>query len=130
MHIGINDTADRAACLARLAAADPYTVDGCTAEEIAPGCTLLDVFEDGRIVGAVAVEIRGDIATIKAAAGACAVTYAHLILIEAALAARGVRFVGMFTKRPGLVRQLIARGYDITQCELLKEIGRGKQVIQ
>jgi hypothetical protein len=112
-----------AAAVRLLRRVEPHAVDGSMAEDMAAGCELMDVIEDGNVVGAIAVEVRGEVATIKAAVNTGANTYAALLLLEAQLKARGVRFVGMFTKRAGLVRRLInTGGYGLVQAELIKEI--------
>jgi len=130
MRITVRDTADRQAALQVLQRAAVYATDGAELADLVDGCALLDVVEDGRTVGAVAVEIAGDVATIKAAASDGAATYVELALIEAALVVRGVRWLGMFTKRPALVRQLARNGYSLVEAHLRKEIGHGLQVVQ
>lgn len=130
LSITIRDTTDRAACLARLREVEPYATDGATVEDMAEGCALLDVIEDGRVVGAVAVEVRGEVATIKAASSEGLATYTELALIEAMLRRRGVRRIGLYTRRPGLVRKLLAQGYELAECHLTKGRGHGLQEIQ
>ena len=130
MKITIRDTQNRRACVDSLRAVERFATDGGHVDDMTRGCSLLDVLEDGRIVGAVAVRIEGSQATIMAATGNGVATYAELACIERMLAARGVRRVGLFTKRPGLVRQLIGQGYGIAECELFKELPDGLEKIQ
>lgn len=113
---------DPAGALQRLRAVEPHAVDGCTAEQMAAGCALLEVVEQGVCVGAVAVDITGDEATIKAAASDGVCTVAELLMIEAALKRCGVRRVGVFTRRAGLVRNLSRQGYTLKSAELIKEL--------
>ena len=113
---------DRAAAVERLRAVEPHAVDGATAEDMSAGCDLLDVVEGGEVVGAVAVEIVGDTAVITAAASDGAHTYAELAAIERQLRAMGVKRLRMFTKRPGLVRNLAREGYRLDSAELSKEL--------
>lgn len=106
-----------------------HAVDGATAEQMAEGCHVLDVLAHGRIVGAVAIQIIGQHATITAAAGdgdggEC--TGAELDLIEDSLLRRGVTHLTIKTKRPGLVRQMARCGYDITECSMQKGLGHGQ----
>lgn len=129
MRVELRDTTDRRACVDMLRQVEAHAVDGEAVADMIDGCALLDVVEDGAIVGAVAVRIEGAAATITAAASSGAATYLELAMIERLLSARGVRRVGMFTQRPGLVRRLLAQGYAIAECELVKEIN-GQPKIQ
>lgn len=89
---------------------EPYA-DG-SAEEMAAGCWLLDVLDGGHVVGAVAVEVRPPVATIKAAAvQSASVWRRHLPELERGLGCAGVQWVGAFTRRAGLVRRMTASGY-------------------
>lgn len=117
MRLEIRSTADRAACIERLRAVERRACEPCTAEEMAEGCELLDVVEGGEVVGAVAVELAGAHATIKAAAARGQHTYAELGMIERELRARGIRSVGMFTRRRALVDRLEGRGYRLVSVE-------------
>lgn len=129
LGLTIRDTTDRAACIERLRQVEPYAVDGATVDEMVEGCALLDVIEAGQVVGAVAVDVRGEVATIRAAASEGRATYAELTLIEALLRRQGVREVHLYTRRPGLVRKLLAQGYELAECHMRK--GRhGLQEIQ
>lgn len=102
--------ADPAAALRLLRRVEPYG-DG-TAADMAAGCLLLDVIDGSQPVGAVAVEVQPPVATIKAAAVASARVWAeHLPELESGLRRAGVQWVGAFTRRPGLVRRMTARGY-------------------
>lgn len=120
--VGLRDAADRAAAIALLRAVEPHAVDGSTAEEMAHGCYLLDMIEHGQVIGALAIDIDEDTATIRAAAASSNAFVPQLALIEDALRAKGVRYVGVDTRRPGLVRRLIASGYRIDRCTLEKEL--------
>lgn len=123
----IQDTTDRAAALDHLRRAERHAVDSATAEQMADGCHVLDVIEHGRIVGAVAIQIIGQHATITGAGSdGSECTYEELDMIEDALLRRGVTHVTIKTKRPGLVRQMARRGYSITECSMQKGLGRGQ----
>lgn len=100
---------DRAAVLARLRAVEPWA-DG-TAAELAEGCALLDVLDEGQPVGAVAIEVLGNVATVKAAACSGGQFWGAVAELESGLRAAGVRTLATFTRRPGLVRRLVRRGY-------------------
>lgn len=112
MRLRVVNTTDPAAAIELLRAVEPHAVDGARAEEMAFGCALLDVIEEGQRVGAVAVEIEGERATITAAASRGVATWRELQMIEGQLKRMGIKRLGMFTKRPGLVRQLARRGYQ------------------
>lgn len=129
MLLAVRDAVDRRAAINRLRAVEDYATDGATVADMIDGCALLDVVEAGRVVGAVAVRIEGECATITAAASHGIAAYVELHMIEQLLAARGVRRVGVFTRRAGLVRRLMAQGYTINECELSKVI-HGQQKIQ
>lgn len=118
----VERSSDGAASLTRLAAVDRRSVDGSTAAEIAEGCELLDVIEAGQIVGAVAVSIDGNVATLKAAATTGAETYEALGALEVAAKDAGAVLLGMFTKRGALVAELVRRGYRIRSVELEKDL--------
>lgn len=120
--IAIRSAADVGAALARLLAVERRSTDGSTVAEMVEGCAVLDLVEDGRTVGAVAVHVQGDTATIRAACCDGQHTYRHLALIEGALKARGVRRVGLFTRRRGLLDRLCAAGYRLREAELTKEL--------
>jgi len=122
MHPGVRAAADRDAAVRRLRAVEPYAVDDSTAVDMAEGCAVLDVMEGDEIVGAVAIDIVGDTATITGAASEGVSTYEQLRLIEAALKRMGVRRVRAFTRRAGLVRTLTREGYGLCSAELIKEL--------
>lgn len=113
--------ADAQATIELLRQAEPYSVDGAPIGDIVGGCELLDVMELGERVGAVAVEIDATEATIKAAV--ChGSTYTALGELELLLRHRGVRSVGMFTRRLALVHNLTACGYRVKSFELEKDL--------
>lgn len=118
----VERSSDGAASLTRLAAVDRRSVDGSTAAEIAEGCELLDVIEAGQVVGAVAVSIDGNVATLKAAATTGTQTYEALGALEVAAKEAGAVLLGMFTRRGALVPLLVARGYRIRSIELEKDL--------
>lgn len=117
-------SSDRAASLAQLRRVERWATDGCSAEELAEGCTLLDVLEDGVQVGVIALEVKGAFAFISAAAGNGRQTNVAeaLRLAEAIAMERGARRIAMLTRRPGLVRNLMRAGYAIHQAELMKDL--------
>ena len=121
--IAIKDAQDVPAALHRLRAVERHAVDGSNVEKMTLGAYVLDVMADGQAVGAVAIKISADGQTATIRAAQCdGPAYASLDLIEDALQQRGVRQVGMFTKRAGLIRALQKRGYEIVSCELKKGI--------
>lgn len=120
--VSVRPAADEARALRALHAVEPYAIDGASAEEMTEGCALFDVVESGRVVGAVAVELRGRFATIKAAASDGVDTPAALRDLEALLRERGAQHVAFFTRRPGLVRSMLAAGYRLREAELEKEL--------
>lgn len=122
MDLDITLIEDRSSGVLRLRPVEAHATDGSTAAEMAEGCELFALHEEGRQVGAVAVRIEGDVATITAAASDGLMTYSHLAMLEDQLRARGVRHLGMYTKRPGLLRRLIGQGYGVVQAELIKEL--------
>lgn len=121
-ELAVRDTLDADAALDRLRWVEPHAVDGSSALEMAEGCSILDVLEGGRVVGAVAVDLDGTHATIKAAASEGGATYRSLCLIEQLMKRNGARTVGMVTNRAGLVRQLTSNGYRIVECHLVKDV--------
>lgn len=122
MIIAITDTADRAACIARMASVERWGVDGATLPEMLAGATLLDVVEDGQPVGAIALVIEGDTATVTAAASRGQGTAAEIELLHDALRAKGVARVRLMTRRPGAIRRTIGHGYQVKACELIKDL--------
>lgn len=113
---------DRQAALRVLAAVERFAVDGATAVEIAEGCELLDVLQDGRRVGVVALAVEGQAGTIKAAAGQTACLPGTVAAIEDFARARGARRLAFFTRRPGLLRRMLPGGYRLVEAEVEKEL--------
>lgn len=122
MNIGIRDTVDRAAALARLATVERWAIDGATVPDMIDGAYVLDVLEDGLAVGAIALTINGDVATVTAAASTGRGTGAEIELLHDALRAQGLRQVRLFTRRPGAIRKTTAHGYRVQACELVKDL--------
>lgn len=113
MRIGLHPASDCAAAVERLRAAERFAVDGAAAEDMARGCVLFDVLEDGMPVGAIAVDLaEAPRAVVTAAASHGRATWSHLSMLEDTLRVNGLQRVAAFTKRPGLVRQLARRGYQ------------------
>lgn len=110
----------RAAAIEQLRPVERHATDAATADDMAQGCELWHIVEAQQVVGVVAVEVIGDRATVKAAASGGHNFAAELQAIEGALRRRGVRVMGMWTRRPGLVRKLMAQGYEIAQAEIVK----------
>lgn len=109
--------------LERLRAVEPWAVDGATVAEMTAGCALLDVLEDGQPVGAVAVEIDGDTATITAAMFSGEFSVDEFAYIERMLRTEGVRRLVAYTKRPGVVRRLMsARGFRLEEARMTKDL--------
>ena len=122
MLLEVKDSTDRAATVAMLRSVEPHAVDGSTAEELAEGCTLLDIFEDGRPVGAYAVEINGKKAFITAAASLGEASFRSLHLLEDMLRRAGVREIELVTKRVGLIHRMWNAGYSVRECAMQKDI--------
>lgn len=121
-RIELRDTVDRAAAIKRLRLVEPYAIGNAGAEDMAHGCHLLDVLEDGNVIGSVSIEIDGTDAVMHAASGRMASFGGHLDLVESVLRSKGVKRFGVATRRPGLVRRMLAHGYGITRCELEKDL--------
>jgi hypothetical protein len=135
MKIEVRAAADREACIDMLRKVERHACEPCTAEEMAEGCTLLDVLEDGRTVGAAAVEVTGGHATIRAATASGAHSWAEFGMFERMLRDKGVRTVGLLTRRRALVERLTQRGYRVVSVDALrtcvvfemqKELSRGQ----
>ncbi|MBP6899523.1 MAG: hypothetical protein KBC73_05510 [Burkholderiaceae bacterium] len=122
MGLIVASARDRSAAVERLRPVERRAVDGAAAEDMAAGCLVLDVIEDGAIVGAMAVELQGDAATITAAAGSARRPWAALRLVERGLKQQGVRSVTLHTRRRGLLAALMPQGYRIDRCTLTKEL--------
>lgn len=122
-HGGIQAAADRAAAVERLRKVERYAVDGATAEEMAEGCILLDVRDEtGATVGAVAIDVVGDVATVTAAVREGFMTPAELAQVEDAARAAGARTLKFWTSRPALVRNMARAGFDLVSAEMEKAI--------
>lgn len=115
MRLQVRDATDRAACVELLRRVETFAIDGASAEQMAAGCALLELNEDGRRVGAVAIELHGERATITAASSHGLATWAELQMIEKLMQSHGVKRLGLFTQRRGLVRQLKRRGYRVVR---------------
>ncbi len=122
MSLTIAATTDRPAAYRRLQPVERRAVDGATVPDMADGCLVLDVIENGRIVGAVALDIQGTEATITAGANFGARTYEALRMIERGLIERGVKRLHMHTRRRGLLAALLPRGYSIAACHIIKDL--------
>lgn len=113
---------DPRAAVELLRQAEPYSVDGSSAEQMAAGCAVFELLDDGRPVGAFTFEVRGDTLRCSAAAGRgrdLAGTVARFAEAEAARI--GVHRLVCETRRPGLVRRLKREGYRVAYI-LTKEI--------
>lgn len=118
--ITISETTDRAGALRHLERAASRSTDHSTADDLAHGCLMLDIAKNGRTVGAVAVEIAGRCATIKAAASEGDFVNQEWPLIEYELRRLGIEHVAFFTKRPGLIRAMQGAGFSVRECEMEK----------
>lgn len=121
-RVEIRDAPDRAEAIRRLASVEPHTTDGAEAEQIAAGCNVLDIIEGGAVVGVCAVRVSGTFATITGIASRGAFPALELQLLEAALKAKGCTHLAFYSKRPGLVRKMLAAGFVIRDCEMEKEL--------
>lgn len=124
MTSSIRITDDPARALAVLRGVERFAVDGSSAEQLAEGCTLLDVVEGGRVVGAIALEVKGAFAFITAGAGTGEQTDAAEAIRQTEDMARcmGARRIALLTRRLGMVRNLVRDGYAIHQAELVKDL--------
>lgn len=122
MNVTVRATTDRAAAYQRLQSVERRAVDGATVPDMADGCLVLDILQDGQAVGAVAVDITDAEATITAGAcwGAC--TYHALTMIEDGLKARGVKRLHMHTRRRGLLDALLPKGYRLQAAHIAKDL--------
>jgi hypothetical protein len=116
-------TTDRRRALALLARVVPHAVDGATLDDMTAGCELLDVTDAGEVVGAIALDVVGDVATITAAYRAGCMTADDMRGVEAIARAAGARRVRLLSRRPGLVRNMQTRyGYSLAVAELTKDL--------
>lgn len=122
MLLEVKDTADRAATVAMLRAVEPHSIDGLTADELAEGCVLLDILEDGQTVGAFAVDIDGKDATITAGASRGEASFRALELVEQLLKRAGVERLEILTRRVGLIYRMTNAGYAVQACTMQKDI--------
>ena len=83
---------------------------------------MLEVLENGEIVGAVAVEVLGPDATITAAVSRGQASFGALVMIEDMLKRAGVRRVAVCTRRLGLIHRMSAMGYAVEACRMVKDI--------
>lgn len=116
----VRPTIDRAAALAMLARVEAFAVDGATVADMTAGTQVFDLVEDGRTVGAVAIELVGTVATITAAVSDGRATMPELAAIERMCRAAGAKTLRMITKRAGLVRKMTAAGFALAHAELVK----------
>lgn len=122
MLLEVRDSVDPEAAKAMLCAVEPHAVDGATVEDMTAGCTLLDILEGGAVVGAVAVEIEGEDATITAGTSKGEAAYQAMGLVENLLKRAGVKRVAFETRRIGLVDRMWNIGYEVQHCRMFKEI--------
>lgn len=122
MRYGLIASTDRAASVARLVDVERFAVDGASVADMVDGCALLDLVEDGTVTGTVAVEVRGDVATIKAATAEGDKTWQALALLEVSLRMQGVRTIGFFSRRLGMVREASRAGYELVSAEYRKAL--------
>jgi hypothetical protein len=73
----------------------------------------MDVFENGQIVGTVALEVVGNLARVTAAASVGKHTAAELAIIESIAQSMGATRLEFDTRRPGLIRRALASGYEL-----------------
>lgn len=122
MRVEIRDAPDRAEAIRRLAAVEPHATDGAEAAQIAAGASVLDIMEGGAVVGVVAVRISGAFATITGIASHGQFASLELRCLEAALRAKGVTHLAFYTRRPGLIRQMLREGFAVRDCEMEKAL--------
>lgn len=121
--ISIRDAVDQADALHHLQRAVRYAcTPGSTIDGAIRGAHVLDVVSDDAVVGAVAVRIEGECATVTAFASQGAFASEQWPVLREALSAKGVRHVGLYTKRPGMIRALLRAGFRVRNCELELEL--------
>lgn len=99
-----------------------YAVDGSDLQQLAEGCTLLEVVDGERVTGCVAVQIADGEAWVNAAADHGQHLGQALHALEAWARAHGARRLAFVTMRPGMVRRMLGSGYSIQRAELKKDL--------
>lgn len=112
----------RASAVRLLRGVEPHATDGATAEDMTAGCVLLDVTDAGEVVGAVALDLVGAVATITATIRRGEIQPGELAQVESIARAQGARELRFLTRRPGLVRTMQAQGFTLACAELKKAI--------
>lgn len=102
-------SSDMGATAERLRPVVRRAVDGATLAEMTAGCLLLDVLEEGRPVGALALDFVGDACTVTAAARQGVTPPDEWPQVEAIARQWGAKRIRMLTRRPALVRRMIER---------------------
>lgn len=100
---------DQRATAERLRPVERRAVDGATVAEMTAGCALFDVWDGFRIVGAVALDLQGEVATVTAAARQGDTPPDEWPQIEAHARRLGAKRIRLLTRRPALVRRMIER---------------------
>ena len=113
MRVTVEPAQDRGAAVRRLLPVERQSIDHSTAEQMAEGCELFDVRVGDLITGALAVDFTKPTAWVNAAAVAA---------LEAIARARGHRRIGFSTKRPGMLRKMLAMGYGVQAAHIIKDL--------
>lgn len=121
--VHVRPAADHRAAVQRLAAAIPHAADGASLQELTEGCTLLDVMAGDAITGAIAVQLADGEAWVTATAASTRQDPVQAVqALEAWARQQGARRVAFCTRRPGMVRRMLAMGYGITRADIAKEL--------
>jgi hypothetical protein len=118
----IRPAACRASAVRLLRGVERYATDGATAEDMTAGCVLLDITDAGEVVGAVALDVVGSVATITATIRRGEIQPGELAEVERIAREHGARELRFLTRRPGLVRTMQAEGFTLACAELTKAL--------
>ena len=122
MSVTVEPARDRSAAVRRLIPVERHSVDHAAADEMAEGCELFDVRVGDQITGALAVDFSKPIAWVNAAADQSGQPAAAVAALEAIARDRGHRHIGFSTKRPGMLRKMLAMGYGVLSAHIIKEL--------
>ncbi|MCV2361654.1 hypothetical protein LNV08_22035 [Paucibacter sp. TC2R-5] len=90
--------------------------------DMTAGCLMLDILENGRAVGAVALDIVGNVATITATARDGELGPDELAQLETIARREGAHTLKFWTRRPALVRSMQRAGFELVSAEMEKAI--------
>ena len=122
MRVTVEPAQDRGAAVRRLLPVERQSIDHSTAEQMAEGCELFDVRVGDLITGALAVDFTKPTAWVNAVADQSGQPAAAVAALEAIARARGHRRIGFSTKRPGMLRKMLAMGYGVQAAHIIKDL--------